>query len=103
MQGHPGNPAPTIPRRSLEESVMYVVGLICATVVTGFAVYRWHMGEYRGAIINVGIVATVAVPLLLGRSHRLRHLALNLEIRPAKRAVSVELELDVYVRKSEQS
>jgi diguanylate cyclase (GGDEF)-like protein len=36
------------------------------------------MGEYRGAIINVGIVATVAVPLLLGRSHRLRHLALNL-------------------------
>ena len=65
-------------RRSLEESVMYMVGLICAAVVGGFAVYRWYSGEYHGALINVGIVAAVAVPMLLGFSQRYRHVALYL-------------------------
>jgi len=64
-------------RRSLEESVMYMVGLICAVVVGGFAVYRWLNGEHQRAIINIGIVATIAVPMLLGLSQAYRHAALK--------------------------
>lgn len=69
---------PGISERSLEELIMYMVGIICAVIVGCFAVYRWRNGEYRGALINISIVSVVLLPMLLGLSKRYRHLALNL-------------------------
>jgi diguanylate cyclase (GGDEF)-like protein len=51
--------------------------LICAVVVAGFVVYRWQSGDHQRALINIGIVATIAVPMLLGLSQRYRHIALK--------------------------
>lgn len=77
QHGSPPGP-PAVVQRSLEESIMYMVGLISAVVIGGFAAYRWYSGEYRFALINIGIVVTISLPILLCFSHRYHHIAVYL-------------------------
>ncbi|WP_460590013.1 GGDEF domain-containing protein [Haliea atlantica] len=64
--------------RSLEVSVMNVIGAVTATVITGFAVYRWWTGDVFGALINLLIIIMVFAALWLGKRRRFQPLALNL-------------------------
>lgn len=64
--------------RNLEISVMNVIGLVAATVITSFAIYRWWTGDYTGALINTVIIVMVLGALWLGRTRRLQTAALNL-------------------------
>ena len=43
---------------------------LTAVVISGFAIYRWHMGEYRSAITNVLIVVTMLAVVALTRTTR---------------------------------
>lgn len=64
--------------QSLEWSVMYLIGVVVATVISGFALYRGWMGNQLGAVINAAFVLSVLGVLWLGRWVRLRPLAMNL-------------------------
>lgn len=66
------------PAQSLEVSVMNVIGVVSATVVTGFAGYRWWMGDQKGAVINLLIIGMVLSALWLGRTRRFQPMALSL-------------------------
>lgn len=71
-------PAERISTRSLEESVMNVIGAVTVVVISGFAVYRWRTDDLVGAEVNALIVLLVAGAMILGRKPRLRDFALNL-------------------------
>lgn len=64
--------------RNLEISVMNVIGVVAATVITGFAGYRWWTGDYVGALVNLLIIGMVLGALWLGRTRRFQRVALNL-------------------------
>ncbi|GAB3325298.1 GGDEF domain-containing protein [Haliea atlantica] len=57
---------------------MNVIGAVTATVITGFAVYRWWTGDVFGALINLLIIIMVFAALWLGKRRRFQPLALNL-------------------------
>ncbi len=57
---------------------MNVIGAVTATVITGFAVYRWWTGDLFGALINLLIIIMVFAALWLGKRRRFQPLALNL-------------------------
>lgn len=57
---------------------MNVIGAVTATVITGFAAYRWWTGDRAGALVNLVIILMVLLALWLGRRRRFQPLALNL-------------------------
>ena len=64
---------------------MNVIGAVTATVITGFAVYRWWTGDVFGALINLLIIIMVFAALWLGDTKQVQRqrleappLALNL-------------------------
>ncbi len=55
---------------TLEEKVMNSMGGLTAVVISGFAIYRWYAGEYRAALTNTLIVATMLGVVALARTTR---------------------------------
>ena len=72
------NTGPVHSERNLEDSVVNLIALTTATIVSGFAAYRWYQGDYLGAGVNSVIVVSVVVTLLLGRLPRFRAVGMNL-------------------------
>ncbi|WP_454831158.1 diguanylate cyclase [Pseudoxanthomonas wuyuanensis] len=54
--------------------IITLLGLITATVIAAFAVYRWSQGAYLAASFDAGVVAALLAPVvyarLTGDSHR---------------------------------
>lgn len=63
---------------SLEQSVMRIISIVMITIISGFAVFRWHMGDERAAIIDVGIALLMALMLALGNTQRFAQFALRM-------------------------
>ena len=47
--------------------IITLLGLITASVVAAFAVYRWTHGAYLAALFDTGVVAALLAPLLYAR------------------------------------
>lgn len=63
---------------SLEQSIMRFISIVIITIISGFVIFRWQMGDVRGAVIDAAIVAFMMVTLVLGNMERFAGLALKL-------------------------
>jgi len=63
---------------SLEQSIMRFISVVMITIISGFAIFRWQMGDMRGALIDVLIVMLMASALALGNTKQFASIALRL-------------------------
>lgn len=63
---------------SLEQSVMRFISIVIITIISGFVIFRWQMGDLRGAAIDAAIVLLMVTTLALGNMERFANLALKL-------------------------
>lgn len=63
---------------SLEQSIMRFISMVIITIITGFVIFRWQMGDIRGAAIDLAIVLLMGGTLVLGNMDRFASLALKL-------------------------
>ena len=63
---------------SLEQSIMRFISVVMITIISGFAIFRWQMGDMRGALIDVFIVMLMAATLALGNTRQFASIALRL-------------------------
>lgn len=57
-------------RENIEQSVMLYIGGVTAAAIAGYAVYRFAIADFTGALLNTAIFSVMAGVLLMSRSER---------------------------------